>query len=146
MGLESADNEPIKALHTEYLTLKSRKLSYASNNQMFPRYRLGRRLVKAERLAAKGRLDAAQVLYVSILNTPSGLDTLIFDSQAGLAEVEYRRGRLRNARYYAGLCRQQIEQHPALFDDAQQQAREHSVAVLLDAIDRQWRLIYGRGT
>lgn len=74
---------------------------------------LTRRLGKADALLRKGRLDDAQVLYVKILNASPG-ELVLVSANAGLAETEYRRGSVRNGKYYAGLCLKCTEANPAL--------------------------------
>jgi len=78
---------------------------------------LSRRLAKADALLLKGRLDDAQMLYVRILNASPG-ETVLISANAGLAETEYRRGSVRNSRYYAGLCLRSAEANPALAKSA----------------------------
>jgi len=74
---------------------------------------LTRRLGKADALLQKGKLDDAQVLYVKILNA-SPAEAVLAAANAGLAETEYRRGSVRNGKYYAGLCLKSAEANPAL--------------------------------
>jgi len=84
---------------------------------LFKRLLHTRRLARADSLLLKGRLDDAQVLYVKILNASPG-ETILISANAGLAETEYRRGSVRNSRYYAGLCLRSAEANPALAKSA----------------------------
>lgn len=83
---------------------------------------LTRRLARADALLLKGRLDDAQVLYVKILNASPG-EKLLVSANAGLAETEYRRGSVRNARYYAGLCLKAVKAEPTLAESPGLQER-----------------------
>lgn len=97
--------------------------------------RLSWRLARAGKLVERGRFDDAQALYVSILNAlPEEAIALV--AHAGLAETEYHRGRLRNARYYAGLCLRQAEEQPALVGEAELEARLRRVREYVDAIEK----------
>ncbi|MDZ7783270.1 MAG: hypothetical protein U5K56_10215 [Halioglobus sp.] len=83
---------------------------------------LSRRLARADALLLKGRLDDAQMLYVKILNAWPP-DTVLVSANAGLAETEYRRGSVRNGRYYAGLCLKSVEAEPSLAESPGLQQR-----------------------
>lgn len=90
----------------------------------------------------KGRIDDAHVLYVSILNALPEAE-LAFATHAGLAEAEYQRGRLRNAKYYAGLCQRHAAQEAALTQAPGNEEILLRVGELLRAIDAQWHRLRG---